>query len=94
MDVGILTKINKNYIYAKLQIYLPFSLIKIRLLKFSNDDKLMGVFFCVCRKSGFEALQKKEQEKREMAKSMEKQKYGSWGSTFKNRDHFISMHHC
>lgn len=44
------------------------------------------------RKAGFEAMKKREAE--EIRKAEEKRKYGAWGSTFKNKDHFINMHYC
>lgn len=34
--------------------------------------------------------QKREQEK----KNNKKNDYGAWGSTFKNKENFASMHHC
>ncbi|GLV41760.1 hypothetical protein CBL_12049 [Carabus blaptoides fortunei] len=47
------------------------------------------------RKSGFQALQKKEQEKKEaQVKQQQTNKYGAWGPTFKNKEHFASLHHC
>lgn len=43
--------------------------------------------------SGFEAIQKAEKDKKDSDKR-EKSPYGAWGSTFKNKDHFSSLHHC
>lgn len=44
------------------------------------------------KKSGFEAMQ--QQRKKDMEKEEERKKYGAWGSTFKSKDNFASMHHC
>ncbi|KAJ8961605.1 hypothetical protein NQ314_005922 [Rhamnusium bicolor] len=53
------------------------------------------------KKSDFEATQKRVNERKEreqMVKEAERKKesssYGAWGSTFKNKDHFTSLHHC
>lgn len=43
--------------------------------------------------SGYEAIQKAEKEKR-ASEQKTKSSYGAWGSTFKNKDHFASLHHC
>lgn len=52
---------------------------------------LMEDFCSFCRKTGFENVQKKEKQRQQ---EEAKQKYGAWGSTFKNKDHFSSMHLC
>ncbi|KRT79458.1 hypothetical protein AMK59_7200 [Oryctes borbonicus] len=41
--------------------------------------------------SGYEAIQKVEKEKKE-SEEKEKSSYGAWGPTFKNKDHFVSLH--
>ncbi|KAG8234767.1 hypothetical protein J437_LFUL006599 [Ladona fulva] len=47
------------------------------------------------RKAGYESVQKLEQKKmKEQQEKDNKNKYGSWGPTFKNREHFVNMHHC
>lgn len=43
--------------------------------------------------SGYEAIQKAEKDK----KANEKKEYdpsGAWGPTFKNKNHFSSLHYC
>lgn len=45
------------------------------------------------KRSGYEAVQRADKERQEQ-KAKEANKYGAWGSTFKGRDHFASMHHC
>lgn len=53
------------------------------------------------KRSGFENLQKREQEKNNKLvatttekKAQESNKYGAWGSTFKNQQNFKGMHNC
>ncbi|CAH1374057.1 unnamed protein product [Tenebrio molitor] len=43
------------------------------------------------KKASFENVHKKDEGKKEEKKE---DKYGAWGSTFKNKDHFASLHHC
>jgi len=44
------------------------------------------------KRTGYEAMKKVEESRRRQDE--EKQKYGAWGSTFKNKEHFTNMHHC
>lgn len=49
---------------------------------------------------GFEEMKKRQQPATQSSKdkrvdsSSKTQSNGSWGQTFKNREHFNSMHHC
>ncbi|PSN38344.1 hypothetical protein C0J52_12693 [Blattella germanica] len=44
------------------------------------------------RKAGFEAIQKKTEEKK--MEDQKKSQYGSWGPVYKNKQNFINMHIC
>ncbi|CAG9765216.1 unnamed protein product [Ceutorhynchus assimilis] len=48
------------------------------------------------KKPILEATLRYEQEKQkaEKKKMDSNSKYGAWGSTFKNKNHFASLHHC
>ena len=47
------------------------------------------------KRSGYEAVQRADKERQQQKQAAaEASKYGAWGSTFKGRDHFASMHHC
>ena len=46
------------------------------------------------KKPGYENIQKMEQEKKSSQKSGGSgTSHGAWGPTFKNKDHFVNMHH-
>lgn len=46
------------------------------------------------RRTGFESLQKKSQEKTSFSDKKTNSSNGSWGPVFKNEKHFKSMHIC
>ncbi|EEZ98648.1 hypothetical protein TcasGA2_TC001176 [Tribolium castaneum] len=43
------------------------------------------------KKSSFESFSKKDNGHKTDKKDNQ---YGAWGSVFKNKDHFASLHHC
>lgn len=52
------------------------------------------------KRTGFENMQKSERDRIQHKESNGKKttdssnKYGAWGSVFKNEQHFKTMHHC
>ena len=60
-----------------------------------NETSQSGKVSCqkwdnTSRKTGFQAIQIKEQEK----KMEEKKRQNPWGPIFKDRKNFNSLHHC
>lgn len=68
---------------------------------FANEPKVCAQNWegKMARKSGYEAIQKRDQEKKATESTSKKNQpsggagAGGWGS-FKNRDNFVNMHFC